>query len=32
MKELVLIIAIVGLLASDFWPFALVLILMYLWF
>lgn len=32
MKELLLILAVVGLLASGFWPFALVLILMYLWF
>jgi hypothetical protein len=32
MKELILILAIVGLLAIGLWPFALVLIILYLWF
>ena len=32
MKELIFIIATVGLLAIGLWPFALVLILLYLWF
>jgi hypothetical protein len=32
MKELIFILAIIGLLACGFWPFALVLILLYLWF
>jgi hypothetical protein len=32
MKELIFIIAIVGLLAYGLWPFALILFLIYLWF
>jgi hypothetical protein len=32
MRELILILAVVGLLASGLWPFALVLFILYLWF
>jgi hypothetical protein len=32
MKELIFIIAFVGLLACGLWPFALILFLIYLWF
>jgi hypothetical protein len=32
MKELLLIIAVIALFASGLWPFALLLIILYLWF
>jgi uncharacterized membrane protein YpjA len=32
MKELIFILALVGLLAYGLWPLALILFLIYLWF
>jgi uncharacterized membrane protein YpjA len=32
MKELIFILALVGLLAYGLWPLALVLLVLYLWF
>jgi hypothetical protein len=32
MKELIIILAAVGLLASGLWPLALLLIILYTWF